>query len=96
MQRVLSGDGCIVLLLRLSCKNAQDGEIVLHLLKSCKGCLTVIRNVAIIGGNGGLFGCAPPASIKESFRKARTDRPEAAGPVEPVECRGSLESCHGT
>src|ERR1700678_1513206 len=31
----------VVLLLRLSCKNAQDGEIVLDLLKSCKGRLTV-------------------------------------------------------
>jgi hypothetical protein len=41
-----------VLLLRLSCENAQNGKIVLDLLKSCKGRLAVIRYVPIIGGDG--------------------------------------------
>jgi hypothetical protein len=40
-----------VLLLRLSCENTQNGEIVLDLLKSCEGRLAVIRNVPIIGGD---------------------------------------------
>jgi hypothetical protein len=41
-----------VLLLRLSCENAQDGKIVLYLLESGERRLAVIRYVAIIGGNG--------------------------------------------
>jgi hypothetical protein len=44
--------GRTVLLLRLSCENAQNGEIVLDLLKRCKGRLAVIRYVPIIGGDG--------------------------------------------
>ena len=56
--------GRTVLLLRLSCENAQDGKIVLDLLKSGKGRLAVICNVPIIGSHGCLFGRAPPSSIK--------------------------------
>jgi hypothetical protein len=44
--------GRTVLLLRLSCENAQNGEIVLDLLESCKGRLAVIRYVPIIGLSG--------------------------------------------
>ena len=51
MQGFFGRSGGIVLLLRLSCENAQNGEIVLDLLKSCEGRLAVIRNVPIIGGD---------------------------------------------
>jgi hypothetical protein len=56
-----------VLLLRLSCENAQNGEIVLDLLKSCKGRLAVIRYV--------------PSSLVARRRRASKSVPERLGPT---------------
>src|SRR5271155_1682971 len=95
MQGFFSGGGGIVLLLRLSRENAQDCEVVLDLLKSCKSRLAVIRNAPIIGGDGRLFRRAPPSGVKQRLRKTRTNCPEAAGPGEPVGGQVSLKSCQG-
>src|SRR5215510_13068172 len=92
LERFFCRNHCPLLLLCFLLKDAQGGEIVLHLLKCIESGFAIAGDRRVIVCQRSLGGSTASSGVENSLRYGTSDRPQKALPTSQVADRAAFES----